>query len=256
MIRRSLFVLTLVCVTSLSAVAQKPTIDMYIQQVAKSLTTDAKKALPDLLIDRPDDPGVMFLHASLVEDSKRALPLFERIVQSYPTSEWADDALSRVILLACIEKDAAKAKDGFRKMRDLYSSSPLLPITFDALRMSVGAPPAAATPAAESAAKPAAATAPAATAKKDTPAEDASAPVLEKPYTLNTKILPSKAEAQKVLDSFKAKRMRARMAEKWVTGKRNWVIQVGEYETEVAAARDIEVVRSICKSKPVVVKRQ
>ena len=249
MILRPLLVLTLVCLTSLSAVAQKPTIEMYVQQVAKGWTTDAKKALPDLLIDRPDDPGVMFLHASLVEDPKRALPLLERIVQSYPTSEWADDALSRVILLACIEKDAAKAKDGFRKMRDLYSSSPLLPITFDALRMSVGAPPAAASAAAATAE-------PAATAKPAAPAEEPSAPALEKPYTLNTKILPSKAEAQKVLDSFKAKRMRARMAEKWVTGKRNWVIQVGEYETEVDAARDIEVVRSICKCKPVVVKRQ
>jgi len=227
---------------------------MYVQQVAKGWTTDAKKALPDLLIDRPDDPGVMFLHASLVEDPKRALPLLERIVQNYPNSEWADDALSRVILLACIEKDAAKAKDAFQKMRDLYSASPLLPITFDAMRMSVGAPPPATAEAAETTKKPAAATTPAAT--PEAASEEPSSPALEKPYTLNTKILPSKTDAQKVLDSFKAKRMRARMAEKWVAGKRNWVIQVGEYETEVDAARDIEVVRSICKCKPVVVKRQ
>ena len=254
MIRRPSLALLLFVLTTLSVLAQKPTIDMYVQQVAKGWTTDAKKALPDLLIDRPDDPGVMFLHASLVEDPKRAMPLLDRIVQNYPTSEWADDALSRIILLACIEKDAAKAKSSFQKMRDLYSASPLLPITFDALRMSVGAPPpATATPAEQ---KPAAAAAAKADAAPVAAADGASAPVLEKPYTLNTKILPSKADAQKVLDSFKAKRMRARMAEKWVSGKRNWVIQVGEYETEVDAARDIEVVRSVCKCKPVVVKRQ
>ena len=253
MIIRTVSILALLTILSISAYGQKPTLEMYVQQVAKGWTMDAKKALPDLLIDRPDDPGVMFLHATLVEDPKRALPLLERIVQNYPTSDWADDALSRVILLACIEKDAAKAKDAFRKMRDLYSASPLLPITFDAMRMSVGAPP----PATETAEKPAATKKPAAAAATPAAAkEEPSSPILEKPYTLNTKILPSKAEAQKVLDSFKAKRMRARMAEKWVTGKRNWVIQVGEYETEVDAARDIEVVRSICKCKPVVVKRQ
>jgi len=248
MIRRPLLVLALFSLLPFAALAQKPTIEMYVQQVAKGWTTDAKKALPDLLIDRPDDPGVMFLHASLVEDPKRALPLLERIVQNYPTSEWADDALSRVILLACISKDADKAKSSFRKMRDLYGASPLLPITFDAMRMSVGVPEPApttpATPAATSAATPA-----------EPAASDAAAQPVEKPYTLNTKILPNKADAQKVLDSFKAKRMRARMTEKWVSGKRNWVIQVGEYDTEVDAARDIEVVRSICKCKPVVVKR-
>ncbi len=230
------------------ASAQKPTIEMYLQQVAKGWTTDAKKALPDLLIDRPDDPGVMFLHASLVEEPKRALPLLERIVQNYPTSEWADDALARMILYACVTKDVEMANATFRRMRDQYGSSPLLPVTFDAMRMSVGvpAPTAPATaPAASTATATATATAPA----------TATPPATERPYTLNTKILASKDDAQKVLDSFKAKRMRAVMTEKWVSGKRNWVIQVGEYETEVDAAKDVDMVRSICKCKPVVVKR-
>ena len=254
MIRRFLTLILLSLLTGSAVLAQKPTVEMYIQQVAKGWTSDAKKALPDLLIDRPDDPAVMFLHASLVEEPERAIPLLERIVQNYPTSEWADDALSRVILFSCFQKDAAKAKKGFQNMRDLYGSSPLLPITFDALRMSVGAPP----PMTSKTVEPSTpATTPAATAvapsKAAPDAESVAAP--EKLYTLNTKILPSKAEAQKVLDSFKAKRMRASMTEKWVKGKRNWVIQVGEYETEVDAAKDIEVVRAVCKCKPVVVRR-
>ena len=43
----------------LSASAQGVSVKHYIQQVAAGWTTDAKKALPDLLIDAPDDPGVM-----------------------------------------------------------------------------------------------------------------------------------------------------------------------------------------------------
>ena len=73
--------------------------------------------------------------------------------------------------------------------------------------------------------------------------------------TLNTKVVPSKETALAMLDSFKKKRLRAKLAEKWVSGKRNYVVQVGEYETEVDAARDIELVRGICSCKPTVVKR-
>lgn len=217
--------------------AQTTPVSTYIQQVAKGWSTDAKKALPDLLIDRPDDPGVMFLHAALVDDPQRALPLLERIVQTYPSSEWADDALSRVILMACVAKDAAKAKAQFAKMRDQYANSPLLPITYDALRMTVGVP--AATETAPSPSQPTGETSAAG----------------EKTYTINAGSFASKADAQKLMDVFAAKRIRARLAEKWANGKRSWVVQVGEYDSEVAAAKEIALIKSVCSCKPVVAKR-
>lgn len=64
--------------------AQQPTVQQLIIQVSKGWQADAKKALPDLLLDKPDDPAVMFLHATLVDDPKRALPLYERIIERFP----------------------------------------------------------------------------------------------------------------------------------------------------------------------------
>ena len=236
--------------TATALVAQQPTVKMYVQQVSKGWTTDAKQALPDLLLDKPDDAGVMFLHASLVDDPARAMPLLEKIIKNHPSSEWADDAMLRIILFNCFKNNGAKAKEQFVAMRKAYPKSELLPAAHDALRMSVGSPPPANVKGAE---KPAKETKAAKADKEEKPAK-AAVPA-QRVYTLNTKVVPSKETALAMLDSFKKKRLRAQLAEKWVSGKRNYVVQVGEYETEVDAARDIELVRGICKCKPTVVKR-
>jgi hypothetical protein len=217
----------------------------YVQQISKGWTTDAKTALPDLLIDRPDDPAVMYLHATLVDEPDRAMPLFERIVQSHAQSEWADDALLRLIMHAVSKKEADKAKTYFKTMRDVYPNSDLLPVAFDLLRMTVGVPPA--TPTETSAPTTTAASTAASTAKT----ADAASGL----YTLNTKVVSSKADAEKLLDAFQKKRIRARIAEKWVSGKRNYVVQVGEYDSEIDAAKDLDVVRGMCKCKPTIVRR-
>lgn len=254
MIIRLLFVVAAIVVATNTVSAQKTPVKTYIQQVAKGWTSDAKKALPDLLIDQPDDPAVTFLHATLVEDPERAMPLFERIVQNYPSNEWADDALLRLILHACIKKDAEKAKTQFRKMRDLFSNSDLLPVAYDAMRMSVGVPPATASTATASTATSNTATSSTATAKPAT-TTPATAETATAVYTLATLTTENKADADKLVNDFKKKRMRVRLADKTIKGKRNYIVEVGEYATEVDAAKDIEAVRAVCKCKPTVVKR-
>ena len=255
-LKTTLLSLILLVFGLLSTASAQLSIDTYIQQIAKGWTTDAKTALPDLLIDRPDDPAVTFLHASLVEDPERAMPLFERIVQNHPQSEWADDALLRVILFSCTKKDDKKAKESFTKLRDVYPKSTLLPIAYDAMRMTVSVPPPSSMAMKKTApTKSEVTNAPTPATTKPAEKKEPEKPAYKNPYTLNTKIVPSKAAADKMLKTFKDKRMSARVAEKWVSGKRNYVVQVGEYETEVDAARDLEVVRSICKCKPTVVRR-
>lgn len=257
MIIRILLIVAAISVAANSASAQKTSVKTYIQQVAKGWTSDAKKALPDLLIDQPDDPAVTFLHATLVEDPERAMPLFERIVQNYPSNEWADDALMRIILHACIKKDAEKAKSNFRKMRDLFSNSELLPVAYDAMRMSVGVPPATNTATANTATTNTATsnTGTASTATANTATANTATANTATGFTLATLTTENKADADKLVDVFKKKRMRVRLADKTIKGKRNYVVEVGEYTTEVDAAKDLEAVRAICKCKPTVVKR-
>ena len=235
-----IFLSVILCCVATNLIAQTQSVQTYLQQIAKGWTLDAKKALPDLLLERPDDPGVTFLHASLVEEPAKAVPLYDRIVERFPTSEWADDALMRLIIQACSQKDATRATKYFKQMRQSYSSSDLLAVAYDVMRMSVGAPPAEATPVA---AKPTVESKP--TKQADTTL----------PYTLAAVTTPDKAEATKLVSKYKGKHLKADMAEKWIKGKRNYVVQIGYYASETEAATDIETVRKVCGCKPIVTRR-
>lgn len=223
--------------------AQTVGVKQYIQQVASGWTSDAKKALPDLLIDNPDDPGVLFLHASLVEDPKKAAPLLERIVDAYPKSEWADDALARLVIFAATKGEADKAKKTFVTMREQYSQSELLPVVYDVMRSTVGAPP----PGDRTAAAPA--------PKKVEPVAETPAKTTAKAYTLVTRTTFSKDEADGLMEQFKKKRMRARLTTDQQKNKTRYIVSVGEYETEPDALKDLDAVRAVCKCKPTVTKR-
>ncbi len=241
-----------------SLAAQPATVSVYLQQIAKGWTSDAKKALPDLLIDRPDDPAVMFLHASLVDDPKRALPLYERIVERYPSSDLADDAMLRLIISACSAKDNPKAVKLFQQLRQLYPNSEVLTVAYDVMRMTVGVPPAETS---ANDARNALTTQPSATSagtvsNLPTGATLAQTPsITTHPYTLAITTTPDKAEAESLVAKYKTKNLKVNMAEKWIKGKRNWVVQVGWYTTEVEAAADIDAVRKVCSCKPVAMKR-
>jgi hypothetical protein len=233
-----LFAVVILAMTA-SVSAQGPNVRPWLQQIASGWTSEAKKALPDLLIDHPNDPGVMFLHASLVDEPQRAMPLYERIVEAFPASEWADDALLRITLHAAQRRDTAKARRALTTFRDQFSKSDLLPIAADAVRMAVGLPMPSDRPA-TTVAKPVA---------KDT------AVVVKTTYALQVGSFTTRPLAAKAAASYTAKRMRTRVVEKIIDKKKKvFVIHVGDYATEDAAAKDAGAVGAICKCKPMVVK--
>lgn len=242
--QRRFILLFLLFVLPFHVHAQNANVRAYVQQVASGWTSDAKKALPDLLVDSPDDPGVLFLHASLVEDPKKATPLLERIVDAFPKSEWADDAMARLVVFAATKNDAEKAKKTFATMREQYSQSDLLPIVYDVMRSTVGAPP----PADRTTSAPAA-------VKKVEPTAEPAAKTVAKPYTLVTRTTFSKEEADGLMEQFKKKHMRARMTTDPLKPKPRYIVSVGEYETEADAQKDLDAVRAVCKCKPTVTKR-
>jgi hypothetical protein len=237
--RLTLFVI--LAIASIGASAQGVGVKNYIQQVAAGWTTDAKKALPDLLIDAPDDPAVMFLHAALIDDPKKASPMLERIVEAYPKSEWADDALARLVVMSATKNESDKARKYFSTMRDQYSQSDLLPLVYDVMRSTVGAP----APSEKVALTPV-------SAKKPDLSEQPK-PVNAKPYTIVLKTYSSKKDADSFAESMKQKRMPAKVGSYGASKK--WSVRVGEYATDADAQKEIEYVRSVCKCKATIEKR-
>lgn len=236
--RHLLSALTLVfCISAASA--QQPNVRQYIQQVAAGWTSDAKKALPDLLIDSPDDPGVLFLHASLIEDTKKASPLLERIVDAFPKSEWADDALARMTIMAATKNDVEKARKTFGTMRDQYSQSELLPMVYEVMRATVGAP----APSERTSSAP---------AVKPTPA---STPKVASTYTMSVMTTTNRTDANKFAAKLKRKGLKAAVVQLPGSAATRFSVRVGEYDTEAEALKELVLVRSACECKPMVVKK-
>lgn len=225
--------------------AQGSNIQTFLTQIANGWTSDARRALPDLLIDRPNDPEVMFLHATLVDDATKALPMYQRIVDAYPKSEWADDALFRIVAYYCIKRETEKARAAFLILRDSYSQSLLLGAAADLLRMTVGLPPIGEKKSEVAKAEKAD------TEKRLVP----ETPSAVRPYSIQVGSYSTPDKAQAMSEEFTKKRMKTRIAEKNINSAKRWVIQVGEYESEDAAKTDVSAVRDICKCRAFVVKR-
>ena len=79
----SIRILLLVCscigvfVADNTAYSQASIVRNRLQSVAMGKIDEVKKELPDLLAEFPDDPGIQFLHASVLEDLNKSLPIYQ-----------------------------------------------------------------------------------------------------------------------------------------------------------------------------------
>jgi hypothetical protein len=64
--------------------------------VEQGHSDEVKKELEGLQKSSPNDPGVMYLQALLMTDGSEAVRLYQSIVDNFPKSQWADDALFKV----------------------------------------------------------------------------------------------------------------------------------------------------------------
>ncbi len=96
MIRFLIFLISIVLVSPM-AVAQKASdVGSYVYMVEHGQIEKVRDLLPGLVEQYPSDPGVLYLQAILNTDGSAAVKMYQSIVDNYPKSEWADDALFKV----------------------------------------------------------------------------------------------------------------------------------------------------------------
>jgi cell division septation protein DedD len=122
---------------SCNSFAQETKVDTYLKMLAQGKIEEVKMQLPDLLAEFPDDPGVLLLHASVIEDGWRALEIYKEIVKNYPESQWADDANWRVVQFYAIVGDTTKAKTELEMFRKKYPTSQYLGPSAEVVRTSI-----------------------------------------------------------------------------------------------------------------------
>ena len=87
------------CIASLSALhaqSSNAEIKSYIQKLESGETEAVKNALPDLISKYQNTSDILYLQGRLAADGIEAARFYQGVVDNFPKSEWADDALYRL----------------------------------------------------------------------------------------------------------------------------------------------------------------
>jgi cell division septation protein DedD len=74
----------------------EPDIQSRLEKIYRGDVESVREELPSLLSRYQNHPGVLYLQGMLTTDGPEAVKIFQSIVDNFPESEWADDALYRV----------------------------------------------------------------------------------------------------------------------------------------------------------------
>lgn len=262
---------------------QASTVRNRLQDVALGKINDVKRDVPDLLAEYPNDPGVHFLHAVVLDDGDKAIPIFQRIVTDHGTSEWADDAQWRIVQYYAIKRDTARARRELYKYRTNYPQSEFLLSAMETVRATVGVGTQTASVPVES--KPTATLKPQASnttpstktpqvqqptktipptteqLKPDTypdektekkPIEESTKPIK---YSLQVGSYASRETAEEMVEDFRKKRLRAALLQKNINNEKVFAVIIGEYPNRESAEKAKEIVQRQCECEPFVVEK-
>jgi tetratricopeptide (TPR) repeat protein len=95
----AVLVLNTLCSRAIIAQTQQagePDIQKRLELIEKGQGDVIKAELPTLMTNFQNHPGVLYLQAVLTTDGTEATKIYQSIVDNFPRSEWADDALFKL----------------------------------------------------------------------------------------------------------------------------------------------------------------
>ena len=120
------FLVTLLFMCSLSTRVTAQDISTYVSQLDKGQTEEVRKALPDLIAKYQNNPGVLYLQGRTASDGNEAVKFYHSVVENFPKSEWADDALYRAYQYYYALGLFRTADSKLRQLKHDYPDSPYL----------------------------------------------------------------------------------------------------------------------------------
>lgn len=101
-----------------------PDIRKLVAQVNDGADDGVREQLPALVSKFPNDAGVLYLQALLTREGADAVRTYQSIVDNFPQSEWADDALYKVYQFYYALGLYRTAELKFNQLKTSYPSSP------------------------------------------------------------------------------------------------------------------------------------
>ena len=260
--------------TSPLALGQASIVRNRLQSLAMGKLDEVKRDLPDLLAEFPDDPGVQFLHASVLEDMSKSLPMYQRIVKEQPDCEWSDDAQWRIVHYYAMKRDTAKAREEMQNFRTAYPKSELLLTTYDLLRATVGGAGRPSKQTIKQENRTEQKTEEKKIIKKDSISKNSNSTKIDSSlitrgnitnpknnrtetlFTLQVGVFKTKAAAEQEFDDYKAKRMKVNLTDrKMPDGSLRYVVTIGEYSSRKNAEAGVALVKDVCNCTPLIIQK-
>lgn len=260
--------------TSPLALGQASIIRNRLQSLAMGKLDEVKRDLPDLLAEFPDDPGVQFLHASVLEDMSKSLPMYQRIVKEQPDCEWSDDAQWRIVHYYAMKRDTAKAREEMQNFRTAYPKSELLLTAYDLLRATVGGAGRPSKQTIKQENRTEQKTEEKKIIKKDSLSKNSNSTKIDSSlitrgnitppktnraetlFTLQVGVFKTKAAAEQEFDDYKAKRMKVNLTDrKMPDGSLRYVVTIGEYSSRKNAEAGVALVKDVCNCTPLIIQK-
>ena len=236
--------------------AQEKVITEYLQLYSQGKMAEVRTALPDLLVEYPNDPGVKLLLAVVLEDAEKAVEIYKEIVQKYPESEWSDDAYWRLIQYYAVKGDVDKAEYELINFRKRYPTSEFLSASTDVVRTARSIVNARLKQV-EQNLKNDEATMQTKTETKEKIAKEEPKPKEEftnksTNYSLQVGIYSTKEAAEVEKEKFLKKRLRTSIEEKTINGVKKYAVVIGNYSSMESAEAAKKIIQQQCECEPII----
>ncbi len=240
------------CLTIYVTFSQDKIVNEYIQQYSQGKMNEVRSALPDLIVEYPNDPGVKLLLAIVLEDADKAIEIYKEIIQKYPESQWADDAYWRLLEYYAVKGDVDKAEYELENFRKRYPTSEYLTPATDVVRtaqsivaMKLKKEKASAEQQQQATTKDVASNEP----KKEQTEEVKST---SKTYGLQVGIYTTQEAAETEKERFLKQRLRTTIEEKVVDGVTKYAVVIGNYSSMESAEAAKQIIQQQCNCKPLI----
>ncbi|NWF90956.1 MAG: SPOR domain-containing protein [Ignavibacteriaceae bacterium] len=125
----SIYLVLLHFIFQTNILAQEVDITSYLKKIEAGEKGEVANSLASLKQKHPNSSAVLYLEALLTENGEIAYQKYNSIVERYPDSKYADDALYRIFAYFYAIDDLNKAEFFRSRLKSEYPESPYIKLT-------------------------------------------------------------------------------------------------------------------------------
>jgi hypothetical protein len=120
------FIFILLLIFPSNVLPQDLDITPYLKKIESGNKEEVAGKLPGLKQSYPNSPSLIYLEGLLTEDGEKAFQLYKSLVDKYPNSKYADDAVYRIYTYFYAIDKTDKANFYLNRLKTEYPESPYL----------------------------------------------------------------------------------------------------------------------------------